>query len=467
VNRTTRRTPFLASLALVLAAACAGEADGQLLGTEPSEAPAPPQVSDDPGDVADDAVVDVTAYWRAAYPRLYGEPFQELAGFHPYGPTTELPPCGPAQLTYEEIADNAFYCPGSDIIAWDEAALLPYLNENFGSFTVGIVIAHEYGHAVQERVGIPDRTIDLELQADCYAGAWTAHVADGASDRFTRDDIDLDKTVAGMIAIRDLPGTATEDDAFAHGSGFDRVSAFQDGFEGGPQQCVEYADPGVDRRTVEIPFREGDINTGGNFPLDDSPELPDGEGLLTMLERDLNDFYGRVFQELGEQFVPVDDLVMVDPAVDAVDCGGGTLAGDELRRAAVYCVDENVIVLDRPNLVDVLNADIGDFAVGAEISRLWALAAQDQLGVGDGEDASLQADCLTGAWAAWTFPEGAEAGVNSGELSISAGDLDEGLIGFLANPVGSDGGSAFARADALRTGFFEGYDACERYGPLA
>jgi predicted metalloprotease len=461
-----RTSTLLITVALVLVAACADEADGQFLGTTAVDGPEQPRTSDDPAAVADDAVVDVTGFWRATYPRLYGEAFRELAGFHPYGPTTELPPCGQIQLTYEEIADNAFYCPASDIIAWDEDALLPFLNENFGAFTVGIVIAHEYGHAVQERVGITDRTIDLELQADCFAGAWTAHVADGASELFSPDDIDLDRTVAGMVAIRDLPGMVTEDDPFAHGSGFDRVSAFQDGFEGGPEECVEYADPTSDRRTVEIPFREDEHITGGNFPLDDGPQTRDGEGLLTKLERDLNAFYEQVFSELGREFDPVDDLVMVDPAVDAVGCGGDSLSGDELERAAVYCVDEDVVVLDRPNLVDVLNSDIGDFAVAAEISRLWALAAQEQLGVAEADGASLQADCLTGAYAAWTFPDASATRATSRELSISAGDLDEGLIAFLAHRTGADGGTAFERAGALRTGFFDGYDACERFGPL-
>ena len=51
---------------------------------------------------------------------------------------------------------------------------------------------------------------------------------------------------------------------------------------------------------------------------------------------------------------------------------------------------------------------------------------------------------------------------------MSAGDLDEGLMGFLAYPAetGGDAGSVFERTDALRTGFFDGYDACEEFGPL-
>ena len=104
-----------------------------------------------------------------------------------------------------------------------------------------------------------------------------------------------------------------------------------------------------------------------------------------------------MFDELGEQFTPVENLQIVDPAVDDVTCGGEDLSGDDLERAAVYCVDENVVVLDGPGLVDAMSDDIGDFAVAAEVARLWALAAQSQLGSDGGDQADLQADCLTGA----------------------------------------------------------------------
>ncbi|MBN2624617.1 MAG: neutral zinc metallopeptidase, partial [Acidimicrobiales bacterium] len=310
-----------------------------------------------------------------------------------------------------------------------------------------------------------DRTVDLELQADCFAGGWTAWVADGRATGFEPGDIDLDKTVAGMLAIRDEPGTSP-DDVYAHGSGFDRVSAFQDGFENGAGKCAEYADEDVDRRTAEI--EDPDVlASGGDWPLEDGPLSPDGEGLLTKLERDLNSFYTRLFDELGTEFTPVGDLVLADPATDAIACGGDTLSGDELDYAALYCEDEHVVVLDGEGLVESLN-DLGDFAVASEVARLWAIAAQTQLGVVDGDEAGLQADCLTGRWAAWTFPRTPEGGSDSDELTMSAGDLDEGIMGFLAYGAGfgDDGRTVFERTAALRTGFFEGYGACEEYGPL-
>ncbi len=468
-----RTTPSIITVGLVsvlAVAACAQPSDDVFLttaGPGGSTSPSPPNASDDPAAVADRAVTDVSAFWEQTYPDVYGAAFEPVAGFYPYGPNTEIPPCGSPPPSYEEIADNAFYCPETDIIAWDEAVLMPALNEDFGAFSVAIVIAHEFGHAIQDRFVTFDRTVDLELQADCFAGAWTAHVANGDSDQFEPGDVDLDRTVAGMIAIRDQPGIHP-DDPFAHGSGFDRIAAFQDGYQNDAGKCEEYADEAEDRRTAEIEFEPDEFSTGGNYHLDDRGD--DDPGLLRLAEDSLNRFYDRLFSELGEQFSPVGDLVLVDPAVDAVACGGEQLSGSALEFAAAYCEDENVVVLDGAGLVPSLNDDIGDFAVASEIARLWATAAQVQLGVADGDQVELQADCLTGRWAAWTFPTGTgtERTSEDGRLTMSAGDLDEGIQGFMAYSLsaGSEGPSVFERTAALRTGFFGGFTECEEYGPL-
>jgi predicted metalloprotease len=458
-----RRGAQLAALAVVVsltAGACATHADvNPVAGSLATfDGPGP---ADDPAAAARAAVADVNDYWRRTYPETYGEEFPELSGgFHPYGPDTEMPPCGEPRPAYTDIADNAFYCPSDDLIAWDEAELIPWVNDNFGAFTIGIVFAHEFAHAVQVRVGATGRTIDLELQADCFAGAWTADVVAGNSTAFSIDEAGLDTSVAGMVAISDLPGTP-EDDPLAHGSGFDRIGAFLDGYDGGPPTCAAYQ--GTERRTVEIPFDDADASSG-NMALEDGPGAAD-EGLLTRVERDLNAFYDVLFRELGATFRPVDDLVLVDPEHDSVTCGGDQLSGDALSYAALYCVDENTVVVDGAGLVPALYG-IGDFAVAAEIAQLWAQSAQLQLGVAEGRQQSLQADCLTGVWVLWTFPDNRPP--SSSDLALSAGDLDEGIMGFLAygQDVAGTMGSVFERTEALRDGFINGREACEEYAPL-
>jgi hypothetical protein len=311
------------------------------------------------------------------------------------------------------------------------------------------------------------QTVVAEQQADCFAGAWTKWIADGNSDSFAVSETELDSSVAGMISISDLPGTGS-DDPLAHGSGFDRINAFQDGFENTAEKCATYAtDP---PNTVEIPFNASEQATGGNLPLEDSGPDPEDRGLLSLAEADLNDYYTVLFdQQLGKTFEPVDDLVVPTSPDEEVTCGGQTLSGSELEFTSAYCADENIVVLDGQQLAPALN-ELGDFAVAAEIARLWARAAQLQLGV-EGEDkaVSLQADCLTGYWAFVRFPtQDGQASTEGQQLTLSAGDLDEGIQGFLAFDDAAEDqiGTVFERVGALRSGFVEGADSCNDYAPL-
>ena len=73
-------------------------------------------------------------------------------------------------------------------------------------------------------------TVTKELQADCFAGAWARHAQQDKG--FDVSSKDLDAALAGILDLRDTPGTS-DIDPNAHGSGFDRVGAFQDGFDTG------------------------------------------------------------------------------------------------------------------------------------------------------------------------------------------------------------------------------------------
>src|SRR3546814_15596124 len=107
-----------------------------------------------------------------------------------------------------DIAANAFYCPSDDLIAWDAVNLVPGLYEEFGGFTLGIVFAHEFAHAVQARADLfGSPTIVTELQADCFAGPWTADVEAGNSDFFEVTPVDLDQALAGFLDPRAGPAT--------------------------------------------------------------------------------------------------------------------------------------------------------------------------------------------------------------------------------------------------------------------
>ena len=411
-------------------------------------------VANDADTVMIAAAIDVGAFWEKAYPEVYGEELPPLeGGFWSYGPETpddELPECGGPML-YDEIAENAFYCPAEDLIAWDRETLIEPFIDQFGAFTAALVMAHEYGHAIQARTGDFDRLEQVisELQADCFAGAWVGHVVEGNSDVFQATLDELDVAVAGLITIRDEPGSSP-DDPSAHGSGFDRVSAFSDGLFEGAARCADYDDapPVVTQQVFES---EADAASGGNLPASE---------LLPLLYLDLEDFYAHTFAELGTSWSAIDDILLFDPSSDAVTCGDIEFEPEEAEYAIFYCVDANVVMLDAVNLLPELEA-IGDFALASEVARQWAFAAQVQMGNLDNSvETSLHADCLTGLYAGDVF---FQLRPDTAQLVLSPGDLDEAIISFLAYGAGEDTGSPFERSDAFRVGFLGTASDCEAF----
>lgn len=120
----------------------------------------------------------------------------------------------------------------------------------FGDFVVPIVLAHEWGHAIQARSNFTARTVTKELQADCCAGGWAKHAKDAGL--YKVNAAEMDNALAGILTLKDSPGTSKIDSS-AHGSGFDRVSAFQDGYDNGPNACRSTAT--TPRSSSSVPSR--------------------------------------------------------------------------------------------------------------------------------------------------------------------------------------------------------------------
>lgn len=403
--------------------------------------------------LARNALADLETFWSQAYPEFFGEEYTPLAGGYFSVDSTAVDEsaypetgigCERGPTDPEEVAGNAFYDPNCDLVAYDRA-LLDQLGEEYGRFLGPAVMAHEMGHAMQSRFGYADSTIVVETQADCLAGAFTRWVVDGRAEHTTLRVAELDQVVLGFIGLRDPVGSDPDDDS-AHGSGFDRLSGFYAGYEGGVGSCRD--DFGEDRLFIATEFlTEDDLENEGNAAYDEIGEIT-GTTLPA--------FYGTVFPGLGEQFSP--------PAVEAFQ-GTAPACGDmgAEDRDLGYCEADGTIYVDETDLLAPAYEQIGDFAVATAVSLAYAQAARAQLGLSvDDAPAVSSAVCLTG-WYAGRFWTG---DYQDQDVSLSPGDVDEAAIFLLT--YGQEEGvfpntdlSGFEMVDAFRDGFLDGGVGCQ------
>ncbi|MFN8023841.1 MAG: neutral zinc metallopeptidase [Acidimicrobiales bacterium] len=407
------------------------------------------------------AFQDITDWWTEEFPALYGGTFQPVSGIYAlYPERADLPPSCDGPVPYEAVEGNAFYTDCGDIIVYDDALLLPDLVDRLGAAAVGVVAAHEYGHAIQARAGVFDLglpTVDTEQQADCFAGAWAAHVALGESDLLSFDDTDVKSGIIAMIEVRDPVGSDVLD-ASGHGTGFDRVGAFQEGFINGPTRCADF--PNNPNPRIDLVFNsEEDFQTGGNLPYDE---------ILADLPVALDTFWQPTLDNANVPFT-APTLVPFQQGAAAPACDGQT--ADQLTNQVVYCAANNTIVYDEAFVQD-LYARLGDLSFGFPIAEAYSdavqVALQSQL---SGEKRVLLNDCLVGAWIVDIVPV-ADAQGNLGprnpnqQILLSAGDLDEAVITAVA--LGDEAsntdvrGTAFEKIDSFRAGVLGGLDACQQ-----
>jgi predicted metalloprotease len=264
--------------------------------------------------LAVEAIADLQKYWGEEYPKTYEGDYQPVkGGFFAVLPSSgDLPPCAAAA---SDISGNAFYCTDRDVVAWDAEQLLPELRDKFGDFVIPVVLAHEWGHAIQARSNFTARTVTKELQADCFAGAWAKHAQDDKV--FDVSSADLDLALAGILELRDTPGTSNIDPN-AHGSGFDRVGAFQDAYDNGLSRCKDYRDD--EPMVLELPFNDAeDEARGGDAPYD---------SIVNGVPYDLEDYWTHVYPELtdGQQWTPVHGIEPYSPD-NPPTCGGQSAEG--------------------------------------------------------------------------------------------------------------------------------------------
>jgi predicted metalloprotease len=393
--------------------------------------------------------VSLREFWADEFERVYARPFRDLAGgWQPKTPKSQPWTCQGHRVTYQDVKGNAFYCGGKqdDYIAYDAAFLLPRLNRSFGALTPAVVLAHEMGHAIQARARVDAPSVLVELQADCFAGAWVADLRSSDAAPVAVDASALDPAMRAMPLLRDQPGTPATNPQ-SHGLAFDRVNAFQTGYEKGAVRCRSVANGDV--VVTELPFSTPEeAATGGNIELSEA---------VPFFARHLDGFWAANLPQLssGASYRPPRRAVRQTPPLPSCprDPGYDPVA------ATAYCGPTNTVALATTPLARLYDAT-GDMAPGAAMSLSWARAGQQQAGLSTtGDEAELQRVCFTGAWL---------ADIASGDSAVrlSPGDVDEVLLSVLS-PL-SPGekrrveSSSFERTDALRAGLLEGLGACVR-----
>ena len=158
--------------------------------------------------------------------------------------------CGGAQAQM-----GPFYCPADKKVYLDLSFFddLAKRHNAPGDFAQAYVLAHEIGHHIQDLQGTLDKVqqakqswggnsskanalqVKVELQADCYAGAWAFH-AQKKFDMLEPGDVEEALRAASAIGddtLQKEAGQRVRPDGFTHGSSQQRVGWFRRGFESG------------------------------------------------------------------------------------------------------------------------------------------------------------------------------------------------------------------------------------------
>jgi predicted metalloprotease len=197
------------------------------------------------------ASVDVQQYWTGALPEFYGQQYQQTQTTFFDNPIQTG--CGQATA---EI--GPFYCP-IDKLVYIDLGFMQQLEQQLVGQTSDLaeqyIVAHEYGHHVQDVLGVSAQvdqqqqqnpgqanrySVALELQADCYAGVWV-----GSRNVLENAD-ELDEAIkaaegVGDDRIQQKAQGRIDPESWTHGSAEQRKTWFLRGYNTkDPRQCTTF-----------------------------------------------------------------------------------------------------------------------------------------------------------------------------------------------------------------------------------
>ena len=214
-------------------------------GDTPSEVSQECQSGEDANERQDCRIVavvnSVQSFWDGA--------FQRSNRRYPYVDTVFFTDQVQTQCGLASSQVGPFYCP-RDQLVYIDLGFFDELQSRLGAggapFAQAYVIAHEYGHHVQNQLGILDRigndrqgpesrAVRSELQADCYAGVWAGNaVENGLIEELTQADINDGLDAASAIGddrIQEQTQGQVSPESWTHGSSEQRRRWFSRGYE--------------------------------------------------------------------------------------------------------------------------------------------------------------------------------------------------------------------------------------------
>jgi len=390
--------------------------------------------------LAQTAINDIEEFWTTHFDPAIGPSFLPIAAMVSFDARDPMAPQVCGEEGYKMV--NAFYCIPNRAVYWDRGVLFPTAQQFFGPMAVVGVLAHEYGHALQEMGPGRKRTSVLvaEQQADCLAGVYLRWVAEDNSSRFTLSTSDgLTKLLAALITSRDPILTPDDDPRDGHGTALDRIAAVQTGFVADPATCMAITLKSVQERRGSLPITlQADPDTGR--VLRDPPIT---EATVTAL-----------VDQLGAIFTPARPPTLTfTPAA----CPDATATPP-----VSYCPATHTIAVDLPALqkfgepadeFDDLQLLQGANTAWTAVTSRYAVALQHTSGLAlDTAATGLRTACLTGV--AQRHMAAPQTGA-AGGITLVAGNIDEAIAGLLTNGLAAaDANGAAVPAGFTRIGVY-------------
>ena len=206
----------------------------------------------------------VDGYWQTHWTDFFTGVYEPpvVKGLYDGTDPDNTPACDGEPLE----AYNAYYCEDGNYVAWDANLLLEGADQ-VGDSWVYLVIAHEWGHAVQARLDPGLVAVELELQADCLGGAALfGAIADKTLELEEGDEREL---ISSLNLLADEMAWTMSSD---HGDPFQRVQWFTLGRNGGVNACLDAVQTSDGSTpTDRVPPSERVTPPAGSTPSADDP----------------------------------------------------------------------------------------------------------------------------------------------------------------------------------------------------